>query len=288
MEKHNQQSLYVPSFESDACGIGLVAQLEKKYSHQLVSDALTMLENMEHRGACGCDPESGDGAGILIHVPDNLFRQAKLGFDLPEPGQYGVGCFFLPKGQDFEAITRIIQDCATELSLTFIGMREVPVSSSILGSASSSNEPDIYHFFFSSEKGWSGKYLDRHLHLLRKYATHQVTKTFPQHKDDFYIPSLSCRTLVYKGQLTSNQVRKYFKDLEDHSLESAVALVHSRFSTNTIPRWRLAQPFRMIAHNGEINTIEGNKNWWSAKEKTIESPIYSAEELAKMFPLFNL
>ncbi len=287
MKRGNQQGLYTPQFESDACGIGLIAHLEKHYSHQLVSDALTMLENMEHRGACGCDPESGDGAGILLHIPHLLFSNEALDFELPPPGEYGVGCFFFPMGERFQKILDVIESAANELSLSMLGIRKVPVNSGILGEASMASEPDIYHIFFVDDDNASGKLLDRRLLILRKYANHKVIAAYPEFKDDFYITSLSCRTLVYKGQLTSPQVRAYFDDLRHPKLESAVALVHSRFSTNTIPRWKLAQPFRMIAHNGEINTIEGNKNWWRAKEKTIKSEIYSKEELQRMFPLFN-
>ncbi len=287
MNDKNQQGLYTPQLESDACGIGMIANLEKIYSHQTVSDALTMLENMEHRGACGCDPESGDGAGILIHVPHQLFSSESLDFELPSLGDYGVGSVFYPKGQDFEEINAMISSGADALGLNLIGKRRVPVDSSILGATSSASEPNIYHLFFTSKEGLSGKILDRKLLVLRKSISHEVINAYPQHKDDFYIASLSSRTMVYKGQLTSTQVRAYFDDLRNEKLTSAVALVHSRFSTNTVPRWKLAQPFRMIAHNGEINTIEGNKNWWAAKEKSMKSDLLSAEELKKMLPLFN-
>jgi len=287
MADFNQRGLYTPQLESDACGIGLIAHLEKSYSHQLVSDALLMLENMEHRGACGCDPESGDGAGILIHIPHRLYASEDLGFELPSVGEYGVGCFFLPKGKDTQEITDIIRTKALEFDLELIGNRKVPVESSVLGEASGSTEPDIINFFFISKEGLSGKLLDKKLLILRKAANHGVVAKFPQHKHDFYVASLSSRTLVYKGQLNSMQVRAYYDDLRNPLLESAVALVHSRFSTNTVPRWKLAQPFRMIAHNGEINTIEGNKNWWSAKEKTMECRDFSAEDMALMYPLFN-
>ena len=281
------RGMYTPQLESDACGIGLIAQLEKKYSHQLVSDALTMLENMEHRGACGCDPESGDGAGIMIHVPHDLFESESLGFELPPAGHYGVGCFFFPKDKDYKELYEIISCCAEELKINILGVRKVPVDSSVLGSASSSSEPDIYHLFFTTQEKVKRPVLERLFFILRKYTSHEAIKAFPQYKHDFYIPSLSSKTMVYKGQLTSSQVRQYYKDLQNPNLLSAVALVHSRFSTNTVPRWKLAQPFRMIAHNGEINTIEGNKNWWRAREKNIASEFYSEEDLKKLFPLFN-
>ena len=186
MSEMNQKGLYTPQLESDACGIGLIAQLEKTYSHGIVSDALTMLENMEHRGACGCDPESGDGAGILIHVPHLLFTDEDLGFELPSPGEYGVGSFFLPKGKKYAEIKTIVEETAATFGLSLIGVRNVPVDSSILGEASSSSEPDIFHFFFISEEGLSGKILDRKLLILRKVANHKVVEVYPEFKHDFY------------------------------------------------------------------------------------------------------
>ncbi len=287
MINDNQRGLYVPRLEKDACGIGLIANLEKHYSHQLVSDALQMLENMEHRGACGCDPASGDGAGIMIHIPHDFFLEEVLDFELPASGTYAVGSFFMPKNRDFHEIWKITRRCADQLRLKILGIRPVPVDSSILGVASSETEPDIYHVFMTALDEMDQKTFERRLLVMRKYNIHQVTSRFPQYKDDFYIASLSSRTLIYKGQLTSRQVRKYYLDLQNRRLTSAVALVHSRFSTNTVPRWKLAQPFRVIAHNGEINTIEGNKNWWRAKEKDIKSQHFSAEELEMLFPLFN-
>ncbi len=283
-----KKGLYVPQLESDACGIGMIANLEKKYSHKLVSDALTMLENMEHRGACGCDPESGDGAGILIHVPHSLFLSENLSFRLPEQGEYGVGAFFFPKGEYFKEIYQKIREAALELNIELIGRRRVPVVSNILGESSSSSEPDIYHLFFLPKDRELDKLVfERKLLILRKYLTHKVIASYPEYKHDLYVCSLSSKTMIYKGQLTSGQVRQYYLDLKNENLSSAVALVHSRFSTNTVPRWKLAQPFRVIAHNGEINTIEGNKNWWRAKEKDIISELFTEKEFKMMFPLFN-
>ena len=283
-----RRGLYVPQLESDACGIGMIANLDKEYSHQLVSDALTMLENMEHRGACGCDPESGDGAGILIHVPHSLFVSESLSFDLPEEGKYAVGSFFFPKGEHRDEIYKIIGDAADDLGVKLIGRRKLPVISSILGEASCASEPDVYHLFFVPKGDQEvDDVFERKLLILRKYLTHKVVAAYPEYKHDLYVPSLSTKTIIYKGQLTSGQVRQYYLDLKNENLTSAVALVHSRFSTNTVPRWKLAQPFRVIAHNGEINTIEGNKNWWRAKEKDIISELFTPEELDKMFPLFN-
>ena len=287
MIDRKQRGLYLPQLESDACGIGLLAKLTNQRSHGLISDALTMLENMEHRGACGCDPESGDGAGILIHIPHELFENEPLSFELPARGAYGVGAFFLPKGLDQKDVEALASKCAEDIGLTYLGKREVPVLSSCLGAASSESEPDVFHYFFSSQSTLSDKDLNRKLFVLRKYLTHQVVHQYPDYKNEIYICSLSSKTLVYKGQLTSTQVRKYFKDLTNPITQSAIALVHSRFSTNTTPMWKLAQPFRVIAHNGEINTIEGNKNWWRAKEKDIVSEILTEEEMSRLLPLFN-
>lgn len=286
-ESIKQQGLYVPQLESDSCGIGLIAQLDKVFTFEMVSDALTMLENMEHRGACGCDPDSGDGAGITIHVPHELFLASSLGFALPEQGRYGVGCFFWPKEANIDELVSIINAVALDLEVKLLGIRKVPVNSEILGQASSASEPDIYHLFFQPLSDFDAKSFDRKLLVLRKFITHTIIKKYPTYSEDFYIPSLSCRTLIYKGQLNSKQLRKYFLDLQNPFCKTAVALVHSRFSTNTIPRWRLAQPFRMIAHNGEINTIQGNKNWWQAKEKNISSEFFTKEKFEMMFPLFN-
>ena len=207
-ESHQKKSLYVPQLESDACGIGMIANLEKKYSHELVSNALTMLENMEHRGACGCDPESGDGAGLLMHVPHELFASEDLGFSLPEQNSYAVGCFFIPKDTPYNGIYELVKKCSKEIDIDFLGSRRLPVNSTILGETSSGNEPDIYHFFFLPQQKIDTKSFERKLLILRKYLTHQVIKAYPQSKDDFYITSLSSKTLIYKGAeeitLTSN------------------------------------------------------------------------------------
>ena len=201
------RGLYVPQLESDACGIGMIANLEKEYSHQLVSDALTMLENMEHRGACGCDPESGDGAGILIHVPHSLFVSESLSFDLPEKGKYAVGSFFFPKGEHRDDIYKIIGDAADDLGVKLLGRRKLPVISSILGEASCASEPDIYHLFFVPKGDQEvDDVFERKLLILRKYLTHKVVAAYPEYKHDLYVPSLSTKTIIYKGQLTSGPV----------------------------------------------------------------------------------
>ncbi len=287
MDYLNTAGLYVPQLESDACGIGMLAHLENIQSHGIISDALTMLENMEHRGACGCDPDSGDGAGILIQLPDSYFRKLDLKFSLPPKGKYAVGCVFLPKDKHHAEVALCMQESAEKLSLKILGTRKVPVNNNVLGVSSSESEPDIIHLFMAPIEDITREALERKLLVFRKHITHEVIKKLPELKDDFYIASLSSQTLVYKGQLNSRQVRKYYIDLQQPDLKSAIALVHSRFSTNTVPLWRLAQPFRMIAHNGEINTIEGNKNWWITKEKVMKSDVFTDEELALLMPIFN-
>jgi len=283
-----QKGLYVPELEKDSCGTGLIANLESKPSHELVSNALTILENMEHRGACGCDPESGDGAGILTHVPHSFFLKQDLKFVLPEKGKYGVGfCFFPTDGDLIEVLMKHIEECADQEGLKYLGCREVPVDSSVLGESSAASQPEIKQLFFKPiDSGIERKELDKKLLVLRKAVHHRAHNELPDLIDDFYFSSLSSRTMVLKGQLTSWQVRLFYKDLQNPDYESAIALVHSRFSTNTVPKWKLAQPFRMISHNGEINTIMGNANWWRAKEKFLDSKNFTKEELGRVLPLF--
>jgi glutamate synthase (NADPH/NADH) large chain len=288
--QHKYKGLYVPQAESDSCGTGLVAKLNGERSHQLVEDALSMLRNMEHRGACGCEPNTGDGAGILVQVPHQLFAEEvqKLGFSLPGAGNYGVGMLFLPKDQATKTrCLQALQDCLSWLNFRLIGMRPVPVDNSGLGESALSTEPDMVQVFIRHTDGLAGMELERKLFLLRNYATREVhRKLIPQEQDLFYFASLSHKTIVYKGQLTTWQLQDYFPELHDPRLVSAIALVHSRFSTNTFPKWKLAQPFRYVAHNGEINTLTGNLNWWKSRESNLQpSEFYSAEELAMLKPL---
>ena len=282
-----RKGLYIPELEKDSCGTGLIANLDNKPSHDLVGDALTILENMEHRGACGCDPKSGDGAGILTHIPHSFFAKQDLGFTLPEKGKYGVGFCFLPTDGDLiEVIMEYIENCATEQGIQYLGERIVPVDNSVLGEASAASQPEIRQFFFKPAQDIIRKELDRKLLVLRKAVHHKAHIEIPGIRDDFYFSSISSRTMILKGQLTSWQVRLFYKDLQDPDYETAIAMVHSRFSTNTVPKWKLAQPFRMISHNGEINTIKGNVNWWRAKEKFLKTKYFSKTELEKLLPLF--
>ncbi len=284
----NRQGLYRSEFEKDSCGTGLIADLNGHKTHQLVSDALFMLTNMEHRGACGYEANVGDGAGILLQTPDAFFREecAKLGFDLPPLADYGVGMVFFPKEKNLQEQCRVLlEDYIDELGFDLLGFRKVPVDNKSLGQSAIAVEPQMEQVFIQPKEKMPPKALERRLYVLRKFAIHKIHRTYPQTAAHFYIASFSYKTIIYKGQLTTFQLKPYFLDLQEKRLTSAIAVVHSRFSTNTFPMWKLAQPFRYIAHNGEINTIKGNINWWKSRESWIESSLFSEEELEKLFPI---
>ncbi len=287
MEQSNK-GLYVPHLEKDSCGTGLIANLNGNKSHQLIEDALLMLTNMEHRGACGCEPNTGDGAGILIQTPHDFFAKKclELGFELPEFGAYGVGVVLFPHDRNLRSQCRfLLNDYIDELGFELLGYRKIPTDNEELGESAVSVEPRMEQVFIKPVKNLEREALERRLYVLRKYATHRIHQTYPQSKDIFYTASFSYKTVVYKGQLTTYQLRSYFPDLADERCTSAIALIHSRFSTNTVPMWKLAQPFRYIAHNGEINTIMGNLNWWRTKEQLLKSKWFSDDELEKLFPI---
>lgn len=269
--------LYDPRFEHDACGVGMVAHLDGVASHAIVDQALTVLENLAHRGASGAEPATGDGAGILVQVPD-AFLRGEYPEILPEQGRYGTGLVFLPREESsIAAIKQQFERMAQEEALRVLAWRPVPVSGADLGSTAKAAEPTIEQVIVTSDDPLlSGLELDRHLFVLRKRAEHSLK--------GIYIPSLSSRTMVYKGMLTSEQVRTYFLDLSDLRFESAIGLVHSRFSTNTFPSWELAHPYRLIAHNGEINTVQGNRNWMRAREALLESSVIPGT-LDRIFPI---
>ncbi|HEY8397473.1 MAG TPA: glutamate synthase large subunit [Flavihumibacter sp.] len=285
----SNQGLYHPSFEHDACGIGFVANIKSNKSHQIISDALTVLENMEHRGACGCEANTGDGAGIMIQVPHEFYFDecVKLGFHLPSFGRYGVGVLFFPREIRLREECRdIFNRAAEKLGLEIIGYRKVPVNTEGIGATALSVEPEMEHVFIACPDHINNPDdFERKLFILRNYASHTINNTVRKDAIGFYIASLSYKTVVYKGQLTSNQVRGYFPDLNDKRLVSAFGLVHSRFATNTFPSWKLAQPFRYIAHNGEINTVQGNLNWLRTNEKGFTSPYFTKEEMDMLLPI---
>ncbi|MFE1576191.1 glutamate synthase large subunit [Streptomyces fradiae] len=268
------QGMYDPRNEHDACGVGLVATLTGVPSHELVEQALTVLRNLEHRGATGSEPDSGDGAGILIQVPDAFLREV-AGFALPEPGAYAVGAAFLPEDTADEAVSRI-ETLAGEEGLTVLGWREVPVTPDLLGATARATMPAFRQLFVSDGGASTGIDLDRKAFALRKRAEIEL---------GVYFASLSARTLVYKGMLTTGQLEPFFPDLSDRRIASALALVHSRFSTNTFPSWPLAHPYRFVAHNGEINTVKGNRNWMRARESQLVSDLFGDRELERIFPI---
>ncbi|KGE15241.1 glutamate synthase large subunit [Sphingobacterium deserti] len=289
-ERLPEQGLYNPDFEHDACGVGFVAHIKGQKSHQQVRDALTMLENMEHRGACGCDPESGDGAGIMIQLPHEFLWEEciNLGIQLEEPGYYGTGMVFLPKEADLNAICReAIIEATASRGMKFLGFRDVPVNRDGIGPTALSAEPEIVQFFVSRPDGVSTtEDFERKLFVLRRLII-QLVKKQQEYPLPLYIASLSCKTIIYKGQLTTYQVGTYYDDLKDARVVSAFGLVHSRFSTNTFPSWSLAQPFRNIAHNGEINTLTGNLNWFYAGARALSSPYFTEEEMQILLPVVD-
>ncbi|WP_026973485.1 glutamate synthase large subunit [Aliagarivorans marinus] len=287
----HHQGLYRPDFEHDSCGIGFVAHLKGRKSHDVIENALTMLTCMEHRGGTGCDVDSGDGAGILIQLPHEFFKEetSKNGINLPQPGDYGVGMVFFPSDASLRDECRSILNRNIEkLGLKLLGYRLVPKDNSSLGQASLDNEPQIEQVFIAKPANLEQQVFERKLFVLRKYTLHLADATVSGVDEDFYISSMSSRTIVYKGQLTTAQVRKYYLDLQEERVVSAIAMFHSRFSTNTFPAWRLAQPFRYIAHNGEINTVKGNVNWMRAREALFANINFSKEELEMIYPVCDL
>jgi glutamate synthase domain-containing protein 2/glutamate synthase domain-containing protein 1/glutamate synthase domain-containing protein 3 len=282
------QGLYDPANEHDGCGVGFVAHIKGKKSHSIVEQGLTILKNLNHRGAVGWDPKLSDGAGLLIQMPDRFLREemAKRGVALPPAGQYGVGMVFLPRDPasrfacEYE-IERAIKDEGQLL----LGWRDVPVDNSDLAAPAKKLEPVIRQVFIGRGAGvMVTDALERKLYIIRKSSGHAIQALALEHGKEFYVPSMSARTLVYKGMLLAHQVGEYYLDLKDARVESALALVHQRFSTNTFPSWDLAHPFRMICHNGEINTVRGNVNWIRARQGAISSPVLG-EDLGKIWPL---
>jgi glutamate synthase (NADPH) large chain len=291
MDERNTPGLYDPSFEHDSCGIGFVANLKGRKSHDIVKDALHMLARMEHRGACGCESNTGDGAGILIQVPHEFFVDEclKLGIKLPAFGQYGVGLVFFPKDEkNREDCRAILNRNIEKLGMQLLGYRKLPVNNKEIGPSAVAVEPFMEQVFIKRPDSITNPdEFERKLFILRNYSTRLVRESvqIPNIKDMFYVASLSYKTISYKGQLMTGQVKSYFPDLEQKGVVSALAVVHSRFSTNTFPSWKLAQPFRYIAHNGEINTVKGNVNWMNAQESALKSKFFTREELDMVMPI---
>ncbi|MDH5527752.1 MAG: glutamate synthase large subunit, partial [Nitrospirota bacterium] len=277
--------LHRPEMEKDACGVGFVCHMKGRPSHDIIKDGLTILKNLHHRGAVGADPDTGDGAGILMQIPDAFLRQ-EAAFDLPNPGKYAVGMAFLPP--DVEQRNRcelVIEQYVANEGQDFLGWRDVPTDNRTLGPGARSEEPVIRQFFVGSTVP-DQDFFERKLYVIRKQVESAVRDSSMHQAHYFYITSLSSRTLLYKGQLMAHQVDEYYPDLNDGAMVSAIALVHQRYSTNTFPSWGLAHPFRYIAHNGEINTVIGNRKWMQAREAALESGHFD-RDIAKLFPIIE-
>ncbi|HHH19884.1 MAG TPA: glutamate synthase subunit alpha, partial [Campylobacterales bacterium] len=283
----SQEGLYDPEFEHDACGVGFVAHLKGQKSRMIIQKGLELLANLEHRGAVGAEKNSGDGAGILTQMPDAFMRKVALenGIELPEYGAYGVGMVFLPRDPNaYTECESLVDQCIDELGQECLGWRTVPTCNASLGISATSVEPIVKQVFIKKADHIDSEAFERKLFVIRKYVQSRVTASPTQGTGYFYMPSLSYKTIIYKGQLITEQLPQYFADLNDEAYVSALALVHSRFSTNTFPSWSLAQPFRYLAHNGEINTLRGNINWMRARAALLESKLFTADELDKIYP----
>jgi len=285
------EGLYDPRYEHDACGVGFVVHIKGQKSHEIVAQGIQLLVNLEHRGAAGAEHNSGDGAGILTQIPHKFFAKKALdaGFTLPAAGDYGVGQLFLPLDKtEREAVRALFVKCAAECGQTILGWRSVPTYNGDVGESVKAVEPSHEQVFFGrGADAPDAAAFERKLYVVRKYAERTIRESGLPGAGHFYCGSLSSKTIVYKGLFTSTQVLDYFPDLTDVDFESALALVHSRFSTNTFPTWPLAHPFRYLAHNGEINTLRGNENWMRARESLLESKLFTNDEIAKLLPIID-
>jgi glutamate synthase (NADPH) large chain len=281
------QGLYHPSHEHDACGMGFVVNLKGEKSHDIIRKGIEILINLTHRGACGCDPETGDGAGILVQIPHEFFLRecTTLGFALPEPGKYGVGMMFLPVELQQRLLCEgLVERIAREEGLQVLGWRDTPLHGDAIGRQARATQPYIEQVFIKIGEGMSQQEFERKLYVVRRRAETEVLESDIHEKSFFYIPSLSSRVIVYKGLLLAPQISDFYEELADTLTKSSFCMVHQRFSTNTFPTWQLAHPFRMLCHNGEINTIRGNANWMAARESVLKSDMFG-DDIAKIFPV---
>jgi glutamate synthase (NADPH) large chain len=280
--------LFDPALEKDSCGVGFIADIKGRKSHKIVEDALTILVNLEHRGAVGADPRAGDGAGILVQIPHKFFakKAAELGFTLPAPGQYAVGALFLPHDAGWrQEIMDTYVALAAQEGMKVLGWRDVPTDNSTLGESVKPTEPANKQVFIARNPGMkSDDEFERRLYILRKTISRTLYSKRERSTSNYYPVSISCRTVIYKGMFLADQLGAYYPDLHDPDFESALALVHQRFSTNTFPTWSLAHPYRMIAHNGEINTLRGNNNWMAARQASVSSPNFGTD-ISKLWPI---
>ena len=272
------QGLYDPKYEHDACGFGFVVDIAGRPSHKTVRDALTVLVNLEHRGATGSEKNTGDGAGLTIQIPHRFLCDvaAKSGINLRGKGGYGVGMVFLPQDKTSRVdCFRLFEQVLADEGLHFLGWRDVPTDNSSLGASAKAAQPLIRQVFIDRpERLVEDLAFERKLYVVRRLVEKAVSRSAIPSRSDFYIPSLSCRTIVYKGMLNASQLQVFYPDLADERVESAIAMVHSRFSTNTFPSWPRAHPYRYISHNGEINTLRGNVNWMHARQALFSSKLF--------------
>src|SRR5713101_5913476 len=286
----HKQGLYDPRFEHDACGIGFVVNIKGEKSHEIVQQALTVLQNLDHRGACGCEDNTGDGAGILLQVPHAFLQHAcdGIGLQLPRPGQYGVGMIFLPRDREQRhQCERRFEDIVRREGQEVLGWRSVPTDNLYLGETAKSREPFIRQVFLKRSADLHDDLaFERKLYIIRRQAENAIRYANLPGGDYFYIPSLSYKTLVYKGMLTPRQVTTFYPDLSDPFMETALAVIHSRFSTNTFPSWERSHPYRYMIHNGEINTLRGNDNWMHARQAMLASELFG-DDVRKLFPIIQ-
>ena len=284
------QGLYDPRNEHDACGVGFIANLKNEKSHRIVQSGLQIVRNLEHRGAVGADPLMGDGAGMLVQIPHRFFtaEAERLGFEIGAPGSYAVGFLFLPQDAEIRAgMEKIVEEVVASEGQVLLGWRDVPVDNSSLSKAPdiAATEPHHRQVFIGRGRGIeSDDAFERRLFIIRKVISNRIYAAYSGLDNDFYVVSLSSRTIVYKGMFLAEQLGAYYRDFHDERFESAIALVHQRFSTNTFPSWRLAHPYRMVAHNGEINTVRGNVNWMAARQASVDSELYG-NDISKLWPI---
>ena len=281
------QGLYDPLNERDACGIGFVANIKGEKSHEIIVKGIQVLINLTHRGACGCDAETGDGAGILIQIPHKFFARecATLGFRLPAPGEYGIGMVFFPvEKADRLQCEGVLERVANEEGLTVLGWRDTPVNGDAIGRVARVSQPYIQQIFIGRPDGMDVDAFERRLYVVRRRVENEVGALDMPTKGMFFIPSLSARTIVYKGLLLAPQIANFYQELKDPDVTSSLCLVHQRFSTNTFPTWHLAHPYRYVAHNGEINTVKGNVNWMYARQSTLASNLFG-DDIKKLYPI---
>ncbi len=282
------QGLYDPALDKDACGVGFIADIKGRKSHLIVEDGLRILCNLEHRGATGADPRMGDGAGILVQIPHKFFQKEakRLGFTLPEPGEYAVGYLFMPNDKNWREIIRdIYEEMIAREGMSLLGWRDVPKDNTSLGDSVKPTEPHHTQVFIGrGKKKFTEDEFERRLYILRKSISNAIYRRRERRTSGYYPVSISCRTVIYKGMFLADQLGSYYPDLHDPDFESAIALVHQRFSTNTFPTWSLAHPYRFIAHNGEINTLRGNNNWMAARQASVSSPLFG-NDITKLWPI---